>query len=471
MVENTNTSIKFYRIWRSNYQTFAVIMYVKPETNKNVINTLTFETSDDNNKKLLNGTTSSTIYDSNAKYYQLLFNSYNINTKANKLERHNKIMINVYYNDETAKLIKGNSSNPISKISFKNSGKYKLEIRDTAGNKQYFSNQDFFTLVLMKKNDILYTINNEAPVQYAYYNNEVTLQINRYNEATGKNNYDINTIRINVKRNSVNYTGYEHKTESTEYTFKEYGTYLITMSANLLETGEQVTSQLIFTIINPNEARTALDFTSIYGYNIVSVFNILPTSEKDVTEKFISLLKDKSNVEDVDVYNKLITYERAVEALGVANQGKMKLRVLYEVKNDDLLPSRMIEFAFTLNNEKATIISSVEAGEKTTKPVKLKFTGSIIYSQVGDCNLVINGEVVLRIDENSGSNTTEVEVTEVGEYYVQLVGDSGNVLHSLNFTIKQPLNTVSIILIVVVSAIAVALVGTFIWLRTRMKVR
>lgn len=470
-VENAYSVIQFYRIWRTNYQTFAVTMYIKPESNKNILNTLAFRTSTEGQiESLLNSGTAKTIYDKNAEFYQLTFNSYNANTKTNKLEQHNKIIIDVYYNNVYAKHVKG-GDNSISTIDFKNSGSYKLEIKDTAGNLQYFSNQEYFTLVLMKKNDMLYTINDGAPIQYAYYDRAVTLQINRYNEATGKNNYDINTIKIDVKRNSVNYTGYEHPTESTTYIFRDYGTYLITMSANLLSTGEPVTAQLVFTILNPNEARNALDFTSIYGYNIISVFNISKTTEKDVTEKFISLLKDKANVDEVDVYNKLITYERVANALGMTTQGKMKLRVLYEVKNDDLLPARIIEFSFTLNNENATITSSISAGGKTTKAVTLKFNAANIYDQVGDCNLVIDGQVALRIDANSGNSITEIKVSEVGQHYVQLMGDSGNVVHSFNFTIKEPLNTVSIILIVVVSAIAIALIGTFIWLRTRMKVR
>ena len=473
-VESSSCAITFYRVWRSNYQTFAVTMYVKPETNKNIINTLSFKTGEEDIESLLNIGSAKTIYNANADRYQLKFNSYNANTKSNKLEQHNRIIIDVYYNNVFAKHVKGGAEE-FSIIDFKNSGSYKLVIKDTAGNVQTFINnstyQEFFTLVLMKKNDMLYTINGEAPVQYAYYDSAVTLQINRYNEVTGKNNYDINTIGLTAYRNSSVYTGYEHPTESATYVFKDYGTYLIKMSAKLLGTDITVNSQLVFTIINPNEARESLDFTSIYGYNIISVFSITKTAEKDITEKFMDLLKDKSNVGDIDVYNKLITYDRVVEALGTSAQGKIKLRVLYEVKNDDLLPARLAEFTFTLNNEKASITSSIAAGGKTTKPVTLKFNAANIYDQIGDCNLVINGETVLRIDENSSNSITEIQVTEVGNYYIQLMGDSGSIAHSFNFTIKQPLNTVSIILIVVVIAIAIALIGTFIWLRTRMKVR
>ncbi|MBQ8522707.1 MAG: hypothetical protein IJ458_03495 [Clostridia bacterium] len=480
-VESEYTKITFYYIHRSNYYTFAVTMEVYPTNkNQNILSTLTFTTEpNQTGESLLNSGVAKTIYNSNAQYYRLSFNSYNRNMSAsNPLEKHNKIIVDIYYNNTFAKRIKGGDEST-SPIEFKNSGSYKLEIKDEAGNIQYFNSnslyQDFFTVVVMKKNDMLYTVNGEAPIQYAYYDSAVTLQINRYNEATGRNNYDINTIKLNAKLNSKNYTGYEHPSESATYIFKDYGTYLITMEADLLGTGnskgEHVEARLVFTILNPNEARTALDFTSIYGYNIISIFSETKTTQKDVTDKFMDLLQDKSNVGETNVYNKLITYERLVDAFGTATQGKMKFKVLYEVENDDLLPSRRAEFSFTLNNETASITSSIKAGGKTTDAVILKFNAANIYDQIGDCNLVINDEVVLRIDENSLNQITEIKVDKVGNYYVQLMGDSGNIAHSFNFTIKEPLNVVSIILIVVVALIVAGLIGTFIWLRTRMKVR
>jgi len=469
-------TISFYHIYRSNYRTFAVIMEVyATDKSQDILSTLSFATtSSEDAKNLLGGGTATTIYNPKAEYYRLNFNSYNKNTGASPLERHNKIIIDVYYNNIFAKRVKGdNSADGLSHIEFKNAGSYKLQITDVAGNVQYFRastlTADSFTVVVMK--DILYTINNEAPIQYAYYDKPITLQINRYNDATGKNNYDINSIALTAVLNGKKYTGYSHPTESATYIFKEYGTYLITIKAKLLETGEQVSSQLVFTILNPNEARTALDFTSIYGYNILSVHSITKTAEKDVTDKFIDLLQDKSNDGGVNVYNKLLTYERVIEALGSTTQGKIKFRVLYEVDDDDLLPARRAEFTFTLNNETAKITSSIKPGDKTTKTVTLKFNAANIYDQIGECYLVINDEKVLKISEDSANTITKIEIKDVGKYYVQLVGDSGNVATSFNFTIKEPLNTVSIILIVVVSAIVIGLIGTFIWLRTRMKVR
>lgn len=467
------TGTVLYHVFKSNYRTFVLIMQVA-ETD-NILTNFTFSTKDGEEPiSLLDGKTSRTIYDSSANYYRLNFNSYNKNSQSNGLEKYNKILIEVYYNGEKTSEIQGGSSD-ITTIEFKNGGNYTLKVKDLAGNVQIFGSinkLDNFTIVLMK--ELLYTINDNAPIQYAYYDQAVTLKINKSNSATGENNYDGNTIKLTAYLNnsSEEYRGYTKLANSYVYIFEKYGTYLIEMTANLYSTGEQITSRIVFTILNPNEARTAMDFTSIYSYNIKSVYDISKSVQKDVTERFVSLLADKSNQAGSNLYNKLITYERLAEAFGTT-QGKMKFKVVYEANDDALLPVRTVEFAFTLNNEPPTISCSIESGKKTTKPVTIKFNAAILYSQLGECYIVVNGNMdsALKINENSANEITQIQVEEVGNYYIQVMGDSGNIATSFNFTIKEPLNVMSIILIVVVVLIVIAIVGTFIWLRTRMKVR
>ena len=187
----------------------------------------------------------------------------------------------------------------------------------------------------------------------------------------------------------------------------------------------------------------------------------------------MTLLNDAPNAGNVEVYNRLITYERVLEVFGSSIKGKMKFRVQYKVQDDELLPARYEEFSFTLNNQTATLNASIDAGGKTTKPVTIKFNPANIYDLVGDCYIVINGEKVAdaKIDKDAPNKVIELTIDAIGEYYIQLVGDSGNVITTFNFTIKEPMNAVSIILIVVVSVLVIGLVATFIWLRTRMKVR
>lgn len=468
-----NSQITLYHVYKSNYRTFVIIM--KVAQNDSLLSNFSFSTKDDDDStSLLSGVTNKTIYDKDATYYRLQLNSYNKNTSANILEQHNKLVVDVYFNGEYSKTIVGGSE-LVTTIEFRNAGNYTLRIKDLAGNVQMFggtSKLDNFTVVLMK--ELLFTVNEKAPIKYAYYDKPVTISIDRTNVATGDYNYDGNSIKLTAYLNNSNeeYRGYTKPANSFVYTFEKYGTYLIEMSANLMSTGETITSRIVFTILNPNEARTALDFTSIYSYNIVSVYDISKTVEKDVTDKFINLLADKPNQEGSDLYNKLVTYERASKAFGTA-QGKMKFRVMYEANDDELLPSRQVEFSFTLNNESPTISCSIGAGKKTTKPVTIKYNASILYSQLGECYIVVNGNMAnaIKIDANSANEITQQKIEAVGKYYVQIIGDSGNISASFNFTIKEPLNTMSIVLIVVISAIVIGIVATFIWLRTKMKVR
>lgn len=489
-LNNGNTIVKFYRVWRSNYQTFAAIMEVKASKNSmggsSLLKKFTFSTSDfeEGTYDLLKAASSKTIYDEFARFYELSFNSYYANSdNPTPLEMHNKIKISILYAGQEVNTVFGEDSfDGITSKEFNNSGSYKLKVSDIAGNKQTFKNAtsytDTFNLVVMRANEILYTMTTnpetggKAPIKYPYYDKPVTLQIDR------QNNYDINSINVQVYLNSRLYTGFDHPTGSTTYTFNDYGTYLVRVTANLLNiknddgTPIGITSDIVFTILNPNEARRALDFTSIYGYDIIKVESISNGVYKDVTEKFMTLLDDAPNASDVNVYNRLVTYERALEVFGSSIKGKMKFRVQYRVQDDELLPARYEEFSFTLNNQSATLSASIEPGGKTTKPVTIKFNPANIYELVGDCNILINGEKIdAKIDENAPNRVVEITVDAIGEYYIQLVGDSGNVITTFNFTIKEPMNTVSIILIVVVSVLVVGLIGTFIWLRTRMKVR
>ena len=489
VLDHSGTKIWFYRIWRSNYQTFAVLMQVrdtrKASGTSGILSEFKFYTSSEKFYDLTLST-SKRVYDPDAQYYRLNFNSYYTNCESEEatiLEKYNKIKITFIYSGSEVNTIVGDNSREFTSKEFSNSGNYTLKVTDMAGNVQRFQKDELssetFKLVLMKRNEIIYTMTTDessggkAPIKYAYYDKAVTLNI-EYSQ-----NYESN-ISVQVYRNSMPYSGYDHPIGSGIFRFNEYGTYLVRVTAYILkdrnevidDEDRKVTSEIVFTIINPNEARRALDFTSIYGYEIIKVESINDGNYKDVTEKFMSLLNDKANSGSADEYNKLITYERVLDVFGSSGKRKMMFKVQYKVQDDELLPARYEEFSFTLNNQTATLSASIEPGGKTTKPVIIKFNPKNIYDLVGDCCIYVNGaKTDNRITKDTPNSVIEFPVSAVGEYYIQLVGDSGTVITTFNFTIKEPMNTVSIILIVVVSALVIGLVGTFIWLRTRMKVR
>lgn len=463
-------NITLYKIESSNYRTFVVIVKVE-DAKGNLLTdeTLNISTNASENKTYLISRTMVTVHEPKATKYVLNFQPFNINGDVNlRFKTKNKIIIDIYYNDTLAKSIQGEGTN-INQIEFKTAGTYTLKIRDLAGNYQKFGAGDSVVVKIMK--GVLFTINDEAPIQFAYYDKQVKLTINA--NTANSANYENTSIKLTAYLNnsSEEYTDYEKN--SNTYIFSQYGTYVINITARLSNSEYEVSSQIVFTILNPNEARTALDFTAISNYTILSIVDISAGDEnaKDVTKSFMELFNGQVSQDGILTYSKLITHEKLVGKFG-ASQGKMKFVVKYKVYDDDLLPAREVSFAFTSNNEVPTITCSVDPGTKTTKGVKIKYNTWIIYQQMGECNLVVNDVVVLRIDATTAKNEIEEkELKTVGKYYITIQGDSGNVATSVYFTIKEPLNTMSIILIVIVVGIVIGLIITFIWLRTKMKVR
>lgn len=354
-------------------------------------------------------------------------------------------------------------------VTFKTSGRYYIYLRDVAGNTRTWGRTiadepiKYLTLTIIP--EVILTTNDEVPVNYAYYNNSVTVAVAFKNYS---NFYDNASVRMYAFRNGSdeNYitTVGGRKTEFvSEFTFSQYGTYRVVVKA--LRNGSEISKEIVFSIINPNEARLALDFTAISKYNIESVSNI--TLESDVTDIFSFLINEGY------IYSKLITFERlsAENAFGV-NMGKQTFEVAYSVNDDEMVPKRMINFKFTINNETPTIQSSLKAGKTTTKKVKLKFNPQVIYRQAGDCYVMVNDEIIMAINEESAIDETKLlTLSSPAVYYVKIVTDSGRVLSSFKVRIKEPMNTWSIILIVGIVLLVVGVIVTFIILRTKMKVR
>ena len=99
----------------------------------------------------------------------------------------------------------------------------------------------------------------------------------------------------------------------------------------------------------------------------------------------------------------------------------------------------------------------------------------MIYDQVGEAVLYVNGQEFYRIEGNPDTQNVKLKFTEKkygsGSYYITLESSSGNVLNSFKVRLKEPLNTSAIIIIVVVSTLVVGVVVTIIILRRRMRIR
>ena len=90
---------------------------------------------------------------------------------------------------------------------------------------------------------------------------------------------------------------------------------------------------------------------------------------------------------------------------------------------------------------------------------------------MGDCYIQIDSKIIDVIDSSNSTESVPYTLGSVGEHYIQVYTSSGKLVYSYHVQINEPLNTVSIILIVVSCVLVVAGLLTFLLLRKRMQVR
>ena len=472
-------TLNLYKVFNDVHTTYVIILNVQPTSQLAV-----FTPSDNpiryvNDNVLPINIAVATVNDLGRLYFPSFFKGNMTSTsKAKDLLKLNELYLEVYYKFSEidkkyvgkvfGKNVFGEDGVAIDSkyIDFKSSGAYQIYLRDIAGNTHSWGTTtagdvaDYLTLNVVS--EVLTSVNGNAPIDYAYYNGEVTVAVcfnNLYDNAS-------TTIKAyhNGSNNEYITTEGGRKTNFlSSYTFTEYGTYKVEISAK--RDGVDIKKILVFSIINSDEARIALDFTSINKYNIEKVVNY--TTGSDVSDIFKFLLNEGF------IYSKLITYDRlSTENAFGSTMGKQTFEVEYSVSNDELLPIRHQSFRFTINNQTPSIKSSVAPGESTTKEITLTLNPQTIYRQVGDCYVMVNDRVVLVINaQNSNDRTMNLTLKDVSVYYVRIMSDSGRVITSFQVTIKEPLNAWSIVLIVAVVLLVVGIITVFIVLRTKMRVR
>lgn len=377
------------------------------------------------------------------------------------LLKKNNLFVDIFYNNTlvATKEFDGNIQYEI-----KGNGAYGFIIYDLAGNVHEFPGVDHMIEIDVLR-EVVITINGEAPIDNAFYNDSVALRIWSINK------YQTASISVKAYRN-----GFEYKSQSTNpYIFTDYGTYRVVITAKYqFGSGEDakiynLQKTVVFTIVNAKEARQSIDLTSLASYEIKQVLN---PYGKDVTSYF------KSKIININDGGMLLTYDKLMENNNPANlgvsSGKLKFTIIYFVK-DEIYPTREVSFAFTMNNELPTIDCSLPMGETTNKGFSISFNAGIIYEQIGESFIYINGEAVYAINEYSGYDIQTIARTfdenGAGDYYIQLVTSSGNILSSYKVTIKEPLNFWAIIIIVVVAGVAITVATVIIVLRRKMRIR
>lgn len=346
------------------------------------------------------------------------------------------------------------TENGVSSIVLSKSSSYLFRFKDKAGNVQLFSSPSGYPSETTKVNfirSVIFNVNGATAIDNAIYNGAVTITI------------PINTTRfysttpiITVYRNNEPYS--VKIIEKGEYIFDEIGTYRVYFSAKV-ESGTRDLNEdvLTFTIINQNDSRWAFNYVNYNNYQIKSIkFN-----GQEMSAAFIERMLEVENEINISAFD--------VDSLG--NRWFENGVYTITLVAADATGSQTIEFSFWINNVTAPISVSLGEGESTTGTVTIEYNRGNLFEILGDCYIQIDSKIIDVIDSSNSTESVPYTLGSVGEHYIQVYTSSGKLVYSYHVQINEPLNTVSIILIVVSCVLVVAGLLTFLLLRKRMQVR
>lgn len=346
------------------------------------------------------------------------------------------------------------TENGVSSIILSKSSSYLFRFKDKAGNVQLFSSPSGYPSETTKVNfirSVIINVNGSTAIDNAIYNETVTITI-----PVNTTRFYSTTPIITVYRNNELYS--VKVNAKGEYIFDEIGTYKVYFSAKV-ESGTRDLNEdvLTFTIINQNDSRWAFNYVNYNNYQIKSIkFN-----GQEMSAAFIERMLEVENEINISAFD--------VDSLG--NRWFENGVYTITLVANDSTGSQTIEFSFWINSATAPISVSLGEGESTTGTVTIEYNRGNLFEILGDCYIQIDSKIIDVIDSSNNTESVPYTLGSVGEHYIQVYTSSGKLVYSYHVQINEPLNTVSIVLIVVSCVLVVAGLLTFLLLRKRMQVR
>lgn len=374
----------------------------------------------------------------------------------------NTISVEVFYGDIDG--MKYNATieeiNSLNSITLKTSGTYYIKFIDKAGNVQLFgaySDNQYFTIKYLSS--VIFEVQSQTPINYAIYDTDVIVSIPDITLGY----YDVNAKPVlSVELNGVEYKEYE-KVSQYNWKFSERGLYKVWFTAKIDEKNIYE-APIYFTILSSKESRISYTYNSYTKYYLQDI--------KLNGESVNSRLANINNGELVTIDG--ISYLKSLSL----HSSDIKTGNGYWtfVVNTNNEFDQVFEFTIWINKAIVPIQLSVENGSSTTDTIVVSFNTKNILTATGDCILKITGHAPLVLTEElleSGklNQIYEISISSSGKYYIEVTSLSGQLLYSSYVVKTEPLNAVSIIIIVV----SVIVLGTgivlFVLLRRKMKVR
>lgn len=386
--------------------------------------------------------------------------------------KENIVSVHIKYNDNATTYVpKTTTKDGMTYLTLTTSGTYYLTFSDCAGNVHMF-NSTISTYTIRYLKSVIYNVNDQAPINNAIYNDDVKVNI----PTSTKKYYDNNAQpQIHVLKNGEEYTPITDKDNNT-YTFNETGLYKIWFTAAVTISGEvtQINEEpLYFLILRPRESRYAFEFSEYANYYIKQIIKNNEDVTSTLTNENMGKLTYKTIKLQDDTEQTIAYLKNILISTNDAITGNGQYTITICTDNEF---NQEFTFSFWINNKQPSIIISQEENSTTTKPINVSFNTANLIEDVGDCVLKITGRPDITLTEEllqdgKLQSSYNISLTEANTYFVQLYSESGKLLYSYRIIKTDPLNTVSIILIVVSCVVVIGLTITFILLRKRMKIR
>lgn len=341
-------------------------------------------------------------------------------------------------------------------VTLKTSGVYYFKFTDLAGNSHYFgaySDTEYFSIKYLSS--VIFEVNEETPINYAIYDQAVTVSIPEYtlsyydSNAYPTLNVELNGTPLTIKRNN-----------KYSWTFSEAGLYKVTFSAKI--EGENIyEAPIYFTILSATESRSVFSYTSFGEYYIEDVMlNGVSVNDKLANPNSGSMY-DNTYLKDLTLHKNDIKTGEGVWTFVINT-------------NNDF--EQKFSFSVWINDAVVPIVLSHESGSKTYDNITISFATQNLLNEAGDCVLKITGYddmyITQEMLDNGELESSYVLVLEKTlDYYIEVTTLSGQLLFSSYIVKAEPLNTISIIIIVAVSIFIVAFVILFTLLRRKMKIK
>lgn len=359
----------------------------------------------------------------------------------------NKVYMTYSFNGKEIGTVEPSTSN-ITTISFTDDGVYKLQFKDLAGNKMFFGDGLYSEFTFTIKSQVYTLINKKETIYGAVYNDAVNFEIYEPNTYT--------QLSVDVYINGVLQKNSKLNKSNPSITFNQTGFYKIIINGSMRTSTSTVkaleTKEVVFTIINPNESKFAYEFASISGYQITKVLR----NGFDITDEISS--------NNAGIYSLVLSED-------INGVGKYTITVHADFINSLRTPE---EFTFDVwvNNKTPSLDVNTKRNEISVSPIVITYNAKALYEQLGACKIVI-GSQEFEINANNAVDDKNRTLTigTAGTYYITLVTESGNVISIYKVTKQDPLNVLSIILIILGSGVLIAGIYLFYRLRVRMKIK